>query len=85
MKRHSNEDTRCKICETGERENLGHFVIRCKKLDWFRNKDLVGVGGEREVLGKLLFNNEKMEEVKKMLERMWRERGYWMKIRELRQ
>ena len=25
-----------------------------------------------------------MEEVKRMLERMWRERGYWMKIRELR-
>ena len=45
----------------------------------------MGEGGDREVLGRLLFENENMEEVKKMLERMWRERGYWMKTRELRQ
>ena len=38
LKRHSNEDTRCKICESGEREDLGHFVIRCRRLDWFSNK-----------------------------------------------
>ena len=27
LKRHSNEDTSCKICDMGEREDLGHFII----------------------------------------------------------
>ena len=31
------------------------------------------------------FNRDKIEEVKRILERKWRERRYWMKIRELRQ
>ena len=85
LRRHSNEDTSCKICGSGEREDLSHFIIRCRKLDWFRNKDLVGEGGDKEVLGRLLFTNENKEEVKAMLEKMWRERSYWMRTRELRQ
>ena len=73
LKRHSKEDTSCKICDIGEKEDLGHFIIRCNKLNWFRNKDLMGVGEEENILGKLLFDRDKMEEVKRMLGRMWRE------------
>ena len=46
---------------------MGHFIIRCKKLDWFRDRDLVGVGEEGVILGRLLFDRDKMEEVKRML------------------
>ena len=75
LKRHSNEDTSCKICGMGEREDLRHFIIRCDKLKWFRDRGLIGEGEERDVLGKMLFDRNNIEDVKKMLGRMWRERG----------
>ena len=59
----------------GEREDLRHFIIRCDKLKWFRDRGLIGEGEERDVLGKMLFDRNNIEDVKKMLGRMWRERG----------
>ena len=85
LKRHKKENTDCKICNMGEREDLGHFVLRCEKLEWVRNRRLFTEGTEVDRLGRLLFEKEKIEEVKRMLGKMWKERGFQKKIYELRE
>ena len=81
--RHSGGDTTCKICGEGE-EDLEHFILKCSKLEGFRRRDLIGEGSGREVLGRILFDKKRIGEVKTMLGKLWRERTYWLRIREIR-
>ena len=46
LKRHKRENTDCKICDMKEKEDLGHFMLRCKKLECVRNRDLITEGTE---------------------------------------
>ena len=80
---HNGGDTTCKICGEGE-EDLEHFIMKCSKLEGFRRRDLIGEGSGRETLGKILFDKKGIGEVKTMLGKLWRERMYWMRIREIR-
>ena len=68
-----------------EKEDLGHFMLRCKKLEWVRNRDLFTEGTEVDRLGRLLFEKENIEKVKRMLGKMWKEREFQKKIYELRE
>ena len=75
--RFSGGEVRCELCRL-EREDLGHFILRCPEMLGVRRRDLLEeIGGEeeREQLGKLLFMESRIEEVKKMLGDMWRLRG----------
>ena len=72
-------DTKCSICTT-EYEDLGHFILRCEKLENERDRFLLrDMGGtdEKATLGNLLFRGD-MERVGVMLRRMWRARKYWV-------
>ena len=64
---------------------MEHFIIKCKKLEWFRRKELLGEGEGRIILARFLFDRGKMGEVKDMLGKMWRERRYWLRVREFRE
>ena len=64
--------------------HLEHFIMKCSKLEEFRRRDLIGEGRGRETLGKILFDKKRIGEVKTMLGKMWRERMYWLRIREIR-
>ena len=80
-KRFGGGDTTCELCGIGE-EDLGHFLLRCQKLEGKRRRDLLGDRNREEniIIGELLFSGEKIQEVKEMLGRMWRERGYIMRM-----
>ena len=84
LRRHYKENTDCKICNKGEKEDLGHFLLRCEKLEWRRDRRLFTEGEEVDRIGRLLFEKEKIEEVKIMLGKMWREREVIRKMNELR-
>ena len=72
-------DTICSICTT-EYEDLGHFILRCVKLEGERDRvllrEMVGTD-EKATLGNLLFRGD-MERVGVMLRKMWRARKYWI-------
>ena len=70
----------CKMCG-GEWEDLMHFTLKCRGIEDKRNKELIGKmkgSCDRETMGNLLFRTkgEDLEEVKKMLKRMWNARKY---------
>ena len=53
------------------------FKIRCEKEgDLLGNRDRE----DKEIIGELLFSGERIQDVKDMLGRMWRERDYRLKI-----
>ena len=66
----------CDLCGSGK-EDLAHFIMKCNILDGKRKNSLLE-GEESDVvrLGGLLFSTRKetVEELKKMLGEMWRER-----------
>ena len=72
-KRHGGGDTTCDLCGV-EMEDLGHFLLRCHKLEGKRRRELFGSlnRGDNEI--ELLFSGERIQEVKDMLGKMWRER-----------
>ena len=80
-KRHGGGDTTCGICGIGV-EDLGHFLLRCQKLEGKRRIDLLGNRGreDAEIIGELLFSGKRIQEVKEMLSRMWREREYILRM-----
>ena len=53
-KRHGGGDTTCGICGIGV-EDLGHFLLRCQKLEGKRRIDLLGNRGreDAEIIGEL--------------------------------
>ena len=77
--RRGDGNTTCEICGEGE-EDLSHFILKCRKLEGKRNKELFGEGEEEGVIGKLLFSGERIQDVKVMLGRMWREREYLLTL-----
>ena len=85
LKRHSKENTDCKICDMKEKEDLGHFMLRCSKLESVRNRELITQGTEIDRIGRLLFDEKNIEKVKRMIGRMWKEREYQKKLCELRE
>ena len=74
-RRHTGGDTTCEICGEGQ-EDLEHFILKCSKLEGKRMIELLGDRGreEKEIIGELLFSGERIQDVKDMLGRMWRER-----------
>ena len=70
-------ETRCEICDEGEMENLGHFLLACEALDSERDDELVerncGATAE-EWIGNILWREEDMEKVKEMMGKMWQKR-----------
>ena len=66
----------------GRTGGLEHFLLKCRKLEGKRRRDLLGDRNREEniIIGELLFSGEKIQEVKEMLGRMWRERGYIMRM-----
>ena len=84
-KRHQNENTTCEVCGE-EEENLRHFILRCKEYEEER-KTIIELQrpyeeDENEVIGKFLFKEERIEEKKELLQKMWKKRE--SKIRGLR-
>ena len=77
--RHREEgETRCEICGEGEMENLGHFLLACETLDVERDEELMernsGATAE-EWIGNILWKEEDMERVKRMIGKMWQKRA----------
>ena len=77
--RHGEEgETRCEICGEGEMENLGHFLLACETLGEERDEELMernsGATAE-EWIGNILWKEEDMERVKRMIGKMWQKRA----------
>ena len=51
-------------------------MLRCEKLESKRDRSLFTDGEEIDRIRKFLFEKERIEEVKLMLGRMWRERDH---------
>ena len=75
--RHREEkSTKCDLCGK-EDETTIHFILECEKLDDKRNKELIRKYTQTEkedTLAKILFSKDDTEEIKYMLENMWRKR-----------
>ena len=76
--RHRGEGvTVCEICNEGEVENLGHFLLACETLEGERDDELMernaGATAE-EWIGNLLWREDEMERVKRMVGKMWQKR-----------
>ena len=67
--------TTCRICKV-EMEDLTHFILRCEGLERRRTEIVRELEGrcERETLGKMLFEGERVVEVGEMIYEMWKER-----------
>ena len=59
-------------------ENLGHFLLACETLDVERDEELMernsGATAE-EWIGNILWKEEDMERVKRMIGKMWQKRA----------
>ena len=53
-------------------------LLHCPGVGNKRRDDLIlevgGTGNDKEIMGKLLFNKNKIQEIKRMIGNMWRER-----------
>ena len=86
-KRHYKEDTdtSCRLCGEG-REDMIHFMLKCDKLTYRRNRVLIERTGEttdKEILGGLLFKDDFCKETKEMLVDLWKEREILIMISDL--
>ena len=65
-------DSTCKLCGE-EVEDIVHFLIKCKKLEAKREDVLINGTNQDPVekLRKLLFENEKYQEVGRMIKNLW--------------
>ena len=83
-KRHGGGGTTCDLCGV-EMEDLGHFLLRCHKLEGKRRRELFGLPNREddEIIGEMLFSGERIQEVKEMLGKMWRERERGRRIMEI--
>ena len=75
--RHLGGITSCGLCDA-TLETLEHFLLHCPGVGNKRRDDLIlevgGTGNDKEIIGKILFNKNKIQEVKRMIGNMWRER-----------
>ena len=78
FKRHTGGAVVCDLCGA-DREDLGHFLFNCQKLEGIRDRMLIGriamAGDSVDRIGNLLFCKTYVEEVKMQLGRLWRERN----------
>ena len=73
--RHQKGNVSCQMCGE-EKEDLLHFIIKCKGIEDKRNEEIIEKKkgeSDRETMGNLLFRSkgEDLEELKKMLKKMW--------------
>ena len=59
--------------------------MRCHKLEGKRRRELFGLPnrGDDEIIGEMLFAGERIQEIKEMLGKMWRERDLRRRIMEI--
>ena len=70
-KRFEGGDTKC-VCCSEEYENLEHFILYCEEYQEIRNNSReFDRPYEEEVLKKLLFENNKSEEIKRTIQKFW--------------
>ena len=73
--RHLEGSTECDLCGA-VLEDLIHFLLHCPGVEDKRSRRLIlevgGVGTDIDVLGKLLFEKKRIQEVKRMIGDMWR-------------
>ena len=70
----------CGICGA-EIEDLGHFILRCSKLEDERDTNLIDEhkgDNEIETLGNLFFLGGEIDRVGLMTKRLWKARKYWI-------
>ena len=75
-KRHKGEDTTCDLCKAGEETDI-HFMLECNRLNDKRDKRVIekcNGKNKEETLSNMLFKKNFIEEVKKMINGMWRKR-----------
>ena len=68
-------DKTCKICKECN-EDIVHFIIDCKKLENIGNYDLIdrNLSSSEEKMRKLLFRNNRFQEIGNMIKNLWTER-----------
>ncbi len=72
------EATECSLC--GEKEDLEHFILWCPAYILARQQSLIlKQPYEKEVLGKLIFDYNKVTETKQLILKLWRKREKIMK------
>ena len=75
-----NYDRSCKLCGQ-EDEDIVHFIVTCEKLEEARNTDLLdrGIENPEETMRKILFREERGQEVGKMIRKLWESRKKQLK------
>ena len=72
-----NGDARCPLCNH-IKENSIHFLIECKKLEQYRNKEIMKLLPKRkpveEKVKTLLFRIKRWKEIAEMIQSMWNTR-----------
>ena len=70
----------CKLCKD-EEEDLEHFLIKCKALEKERNYEILenNTDDPEPKARKLLFRNENIQEVSKLIRSLWECRKKLMK------
>ena len=74
--RHKGEDTTCDLCKAGEETDI-HFILECNRLNDKRDKKIIekcNGKNKEETLSNMLFRKNDIEDVKKMINKMWRMR-----------
>ena len=68
-------DKTCKLCKEGN-EDIVHFIIDCRKLERIRNYSLIDkdIQCSEEKMRKLLFRDNRFQEIGKMIKNLWTER-----------
>merc|ERR1711874_565357 len=68
-------DKTCKLCKEGK-EDIVHFIIDCKKLEKSRDYNLIdrNINNSEERMRKLLFRNNKYQEIGTMIKNLWTNR-----------
>ena len=68
-------DKTCRLCKEGN-EDIVHFIIDCKRLEKGRNYDLIdkNIQCSEEKMRKLLFRDNRFQEIGKMIKNLWTER-----------
>ena len=63
------------MCKEGN-EDIVHFIIDCKKLEKRRNYNLIdkNIQCSEEKMRKLLFRNNRFQEIGEMIKNLWTER-----------
>ena len=67
-----NFNTTCKLCGE-EKEDLVHFIVKCKSLETKRNYNLIekDISDPEERMRKLLYRNEKHQEIGRQIKNLW--------------